>query len=142
MTNVLGKACRGLVMSRFFCVDSAFVDHCFIQAEERLPSGVRSRVVLRPELVNSWGGAHGGLIATLLDASMTVAARYAVDPEGGKPVATIDLSVTFIGQAKVVLTCQALLTARHGSMLYLEAKAENEDGDLVARATGTFKAIG
>jgi acyl-coenzyme A thioesterase PaaI-like protein len=44
----------------------------------RLEDDVRSRVRPRPELTNSWGGAHGGLIVTLLDASMTVAARYSL----------------------------------------------------------------
>ncbi len=76
-------------MAKFFCVRSPFVDLCSLEEVERLPDGVRSRVVLRPELMNSWGGAHGGLIATLLDASMTVAARYAVDPEGQQAVATV-----------------------------------------------------
>ena len=129
-------------MAKFFCVESPFVAHCFIEAGERLPNGVRARVALRPELTNSWGGAHGGLIATLLDASMTVAARYAVDPEGARGVATIDLCTTFIGQAKIALTCEARLTGRRGSLLYLEAEARSEDGELVARAVATYKVIG
>src|SRR5690606_16355444 len=81
-------------MPDFFCVDSPFAAHCALEAIERLPDGVRSRVVLRPQLSNSWGGAHGGLIATLLDASMTVAARFAVHPEGTVPTSTTDLSVS------------------------------------------------
>jgi uncharacterized protein (TIGR00369 family) len=129
-------------MPKFFCVDSPFVEHCSIEAGERLADGVRAHVSLRPELTNSWGGAHGGLIATLLDASMTVAARYAVDPEGRQDVATVDLCATFIGHSKATVTCEARVTSRRGSMLYLEAQATNEDGALVARAIATFKAIG
>jgi uncharacterized protein (TIGR00369 family) len=128
-------------MTKFFCVESPFVEHCFLEAGERLPDGVRSRVALRPQLKNSWGGAHGGLIATLLDASMTVAARYALDPEGRQSVATIDLAVTFIGQAKQALVCDAKVTARRGSMIYAQAQAENQDGDLVARAVATLRAM-
>ena len=126
---------------KFFCVDSPFVGHCSIEEAGRTADGVRSRVRLRPELANSWGGAHGGLIATLLDASMTVAARYALDPEGAAGVATVDLYTTFIGQAKTELTCEAHVTAQRGSMLYLEGVARNEDGELVARSAGTFKAL-
>ena len=126
---------------KFFCVDSPFVKHCSIEEAGRLPDGVRSRVRLRPELVNSWGGAHGGLIATVLDASMTVAARYALHPEGELGVATIDLCTTFIGQAKAELTCEARVTAQRASLLYLEALARNEDGELVARGFATFKAL-
>lgn len=129
-------------MTKFFCVESPFVEHCFLEAGERLPDGVRARVTLRPQLKNSWGGAHGGLIATLLDAAMTVAARYALDSEGRHAVATIDLAVTFIGQAKQELICDARATARRGSMIYTQAQAENQDGELVARAVATLRAVG
>ena len=73
---------------------------------------------------------------------MTVAARYSLDPEGRQGVATIDMSTTFVGQAKVELTCEAKVTARRGSMIYAEAQARNEDGDLVARAVATLRSIG
>ncbi len=129
-------------MSKFFCVDSPFVSYCALEEVERLPDGVRSRVLLRPELTNSWGSAHGGLIATLLDASMTVAARYAVDPEGQETVATVDLSVTYIGLAKRIIECDARVTSKTGSMVYLEAVARGEDGNLVARAVATSRIVG
>lgn len=129
-------------MTKFFCIETPFVAHCAIEAVKRLPQGVRSRVRLRPELTNSWGGAHGGLIATLLDASMTVAARYEVDPDGLQGVATLDLSVTFIGQGKTEITCDAKVIGRRGSMIYLEALARNEVDDLVARAIATSRIIG
>lgn len=103
---------------------------------------MRSRVVLKLELTNSWGGAHGGLIATLLDASMTVAARYADDPEGRQAVATVDLSVTYIGPGKVQIDCEARVTGKSGPMIYLEAKAVSQDGSLVARAVATSRVIG
>jgi len=129
-------------MGKFFCVDSPFVNHCSLEAVERLPDGVRSRVVLKPELTNSWGSAHGGLLATLLDASMTVAARYAVDPDGQQVVATVDLSVTYIGPGKNRIECEARVTGRSGPMVYLEAVARSEAGSLVARATATSRMIG
>ena len=129
-------------MANFFGIESPFVAHCSIEAGERLPDGVRARVLLRPELMNSLGGAHGGLIATLLDATMTAAARYELDPEGRQGAATIDLSVTFIGQAKKEVVCEGKVTARRGSTLYLEAQARDEDGEVVARGIATFRAVG
>jgi len=129
-------------MTKFFCVESPFVDHCSLEEVERLPDGVRSRVVLRPELTNSWGSAHGGLLATLLDASMTVAGRYAVDPTGQQVVATVDLAVTYIGPGKNRIDCEARVTGRSGPMVYLEAVARGEEGNLVARATATSRVIG
>lgn len=129
-------------MAKFFCVESPFVDLCSLEEVERLPDGVRSRVVLKPELTNSWGGAHGGLIATLLDASMTVAARYAIDPDGEQAVATVDLSVTYIGPGKVQIGCEARVTSKSGLMIYLEASARSQDGSLVARAIATSRILG
>jgi acyl-CoA thioesterase len=129
-------------MAKFFCVESPFVDLCSLEEVERMPDGVRSRVVLKPELTNSWGSAHGGLIATLLDASMTVAARYAVDPDGQQVVATVDLSVTYIGPGKAQIDCVARVTGRSGPMVYVEAKAFGADGGLVARAVATSRVIG
>lgn len=128
-------------MTEFFCVDSPFVAYCFLEAKERLPNGVRARVRLRPQLANSWGGAHGGLIVTLLDASMTVAARYALDSEGRQPVATIDLSTSFLGQAKQEIVCEATVAAKRGRTIYAEARARNETGEMIARAIGTLRAM-
>jgi uncharacterized protein (TIGR00369 family) len=128
-------------LPKFFCVESPFIEHCSIEALERLPDGVRARVTLRQELTNSWGGAHGGLIATLLDASMTVAARYALDTQGLQSVATMELFMSFIAQAKSRLECEAKIVHRRGSTLYMEAVARNEDMEIVAMAKGTFHAL-
>jgi acyl-coenzyme A thioesterase PaaI-like protein len=88
------------------------------------------------------GWPHGGLIATLLDASMTVAARYTFDPDGSIDVATIDLTISFIGHAKETLLCDAKVTARRGSTVYAQAQAVNETGDLVASSVTTLRVIG
>ena len=129
-------------MKKYFCVNSPFVAHCSLEEIAQLPDGIRSCVRLRSELTNSWGGAHGGLIATLLDASMTVAARYTFDPDGSIDVATIDLTISFIGQAKETLLCDAKVTARRGSTVYAQARAVNETGDLVASSVTTLRVIG
>lgn len=128
-------------MTKFFCVESPFVDHCFLEEEERLENGIRARVRLRPELMNTWGGAHGGLILTLLDASMTVAARYALDSAGQKTAVTTELTTSFIGQARQEIICEAIITTMRGRTIFAEAKATNEDASLIARAIGTFRAI-
>ena len=129
-------------MAKFFCVESPFVEHCALSEVERLPDGVRSRVILKTELTNSWGCAHGGLIATLLDASMTVAARYAIDPDGKQVVATVDLAVTYIDAGKGSIDCEARVTSKSRAMVYVQALAWGGDGNLVARAIATSRVIG
>jgi len=125
----------------FFGLTSPFVEHCFIAEIGRTDDAFRARVELRPELTNSFGGAHGGLIATILDGTMTAAARYAAHPEGRDAVGTVDLSVSYIGQAKSLIDCTAKLTARRGRTLYMESSAWNEDGALIARATSTMRVL-
>jgi uncharacterized protein (TIGR00369 family) len=129
-------------MPAFFCVDSPFVEHCFLEAQERLADGVRAHVMLRPELGNSWGGAHGGLMATLMDASMTVAARYAASEDGSLPCATTDLSISFIGRAAREVVCEARVVSHRASTVHAEARCWNEDGGLIARAVATFRVTG
>ena len=125
----------------FFGLTSPFVEHCSITEVGRTDEGFRTRVELQPKLTNSFGGAHGGLIATLLDATMTAAARHAAHPEGRDPVATVDLSVSYIGQAKSVIDCVGKLTARQGRTLYMESSAWNEDGALIARSTSKMRIL-
>jgi uncharacterized protein (TIGR00369 family) len=125
----------------FFGLNSPFVDHCFITEIERSGNGFRARIELRSELTNSFGGAHGGVIATLLDGTMTAAARYATHPDGLYPVGTVDLSISYIGQAKSIIDCLAKLTARQGRTLYMEGSAWNEENALIARATSTMRML-
>jgi uncharacterized protein (TIGR00369 family) len=91
---------------------------------------------LRPELMNSWDSAHGGVVMTLLDVAMAVAAR-SMDPKAAGAI-TVEMKTSFIG------TCQGLLVA-HGRCIHLgrsvafcEGEARDAAGKLVAKATGTF----
>jgi uncharacterized protein (TIGR00369 family) len=125
----------------FFNIPSPFVEHCSIESLEKIPDGVRTRLKLRPELSNSLGSAHGGVIATLLDASMVAAGRFAVAPDGSQPVSTVDLSISFIAPARSLIECEARVTARQNRTLYVEAMAWNEDKQPVARAIATMRIL-
>jgi uncharacterized protein (TIGR00369 family) len=129
-----------MAASTFFGIDSPFVAHCAIEGVDKGPEGVRARLVVGPELTNSMGGAHGGAIATLLDSAMVAAARFFLDPEGQRPVGTVDLSVSFIGKARGSLDCRARVVARRGSTLFAEALVQDEAGAIVARGVATLRA--
>jgi len=91
---------------------------------------------LRPELMNSWESAHGGVVMTLLDVAMAVAARNA-DPKAAGAI-TVEMKTSFIG------TCQGLLVADGRcihlgkSIAFCEGEARDATGRIVAKATGTF----
>jgi uncharacterized protein (TIGR00369 family) len=123
----------------FFGIESPFVAHCAIEGVDKGPEGVRARLMVRPELANSMGGAHGGAVATLVDAAMVAAARFFLEPDGGRPVGTIDLSISYIGQARGSLDCEAQVVARRGSTLFAEALVRDEAGEPVARAVATLR---
>lgn len=123
----------------FFGMDSPFVALCRLDGFEAGEEGTRVRVDLRPELLNTMGGAHGGLIATIFDSAMVAAARFHLDPEGAAPVSTVDLSLSYIAPARKSIVCNARVTAKAGRNLFAEAIAVNEDGAVMARGTATLR---
>jgi uncharacterized protein (TIGR00369 family) len=98
-------------------------------------------VTLRPELLNSWEVAHGGLTMTLLDVVMAHAAR-APDVPGGasRPgVVTIEMKTTFMRPGLGRLLAEAEVLERTASMAFCCGAVFDEHDKLVAHGTGTFK---
>jgi uncharacterized protein (TIGR00369 family) len=118
-----------------------FVEHLGIRLTEQ--SRQRAAIVLdkRPELLNSWGAAHGGVVMTMLDYVMSAAVRGHYGIDGG--VLTVDMSVGFMnaGTSNHILAEGRVL---HGgvSTAFCEAEARDEAGTLLAKAIGTFKLLG
>ncbi len=100
-----------------------------------------ARLVLqaRPELTNNFHVLHGGVIMTMLDGVMSSAA---LSKSGfTRAVVTIDMSTSFIkpGRGRLVAHGQAVGGGR--SVCFCEARIEDEAGELVAKAMGTFKYV-
>lgn len=89
--------------------------------------------------VNSWGMAHGGLIAFLAEVGTAGAAW---DP-AGPPVVTISLTTQFIRAPKLgqLLEVRSRATRRTRSLVFVEAHAF-ADGELQFTATALNKVIG
>lgn len=85
--------------------------------------------------------AHGGSISALMDATMGVCALSNVIMDG-KVVSTIELKISYISPAKLhdVLHATAKTIKAGGRLLFIEGKIENQDGKLIAIASGTFNA--
>lgn len=83
--------------------------------------------------------AHGGSISALMDATMGVCALSQVIGED-KVVSTIEMKISFVapgllddtlfGTAKIVKTGKRIV--------FVEGEIKNQDGNLIAFATGTF----
>ena len=93
-------------------------------------------LTLRPELMNSWESAHGGVIMTLLDIAMAVAARSA-DPKALGAI-TVEMKTSFIGPSQDILVAEGRCIHFGKSIAFCEGEARDAGGKLVAKASGTF----
>jgi acyl-CoA thioesterase len=86
---------------------------------------------------NYLGGAHGGLIATLID---TVSFFPKPLLPSGKPCTTTNLSVTYVRPAAVgdLLTARAELLHLGRRMASVAVTVKNQHGKLVAHGTTTL----
>jgi uncharacterized protein (TIGR00369 family) len=101
------------------------------------PGAARLQMTLRPELLNSHHGAHGGVIMALADVALAVAA---IARDGtAKGAYTVDLSVSFLGPAKGTLVAEGRCLRLGKSLAFSEGEVRDEHGELVAKAIGTFK---
>lgn len=100
-------------------------------------------VTLRDELCNSWGVVHGGVAMTLLDVAMAHAARSPNQPGHATTgsVVTIEMKTSFMRPGVGRLTARAKVLRRTASLAFCEASIEDEERQLVAHATGTFKYV-
>lgn len=93
---------------------------------------------LREELLNQLPAAHGGVIMTLLDSVMSRAAGEL--PEAPSQTAvTVEMSSRFHRPGRGALLAEGWVVHASRSLCSCAARLLDEDGKLVATATGTFK---
>ena len=109
------------------------------------------RVDLAEAHLNSWEVAHGGVLMTMLDVAMAMAARSAAipndsarstnqhAPDGGPGVATIEMKTSFMRPAEGRLRAEGLLLDKTTTLAFTEGRVFDAAGRLCAHATGTFK---
>lgn len=118
-----------------------FLDHCHIVRPEPEPGSGECVAFFepRPELMNSMGMAHGGLIMTLMDAAMGGACRSS-QPEGGS-VVTIDMQSQFMAPARGRIEAVARVVRATKTLIFADCEVRDGAGHLCARATGVFRPV-
>jgi len=95
---------------------------------------------VEPQVTNSLGTVHGGVIMSLLDVALCTAARTLHPQSQG--VITLNLATSFIGAGsgdRLIAEARVLKDGR--SMSFVEGEAKNADGSLVAKAVGTVRVL-
>ena len=96
-------------------------------------------LALKPEHNNSWEVAHGGVLLTLMDVGMAVAARAA--DEAGRGVVTIELKANFMQAAEGVVRVAAKTVHVTPTLVFVEAKLYDEKDRVCCMGSATFKYV-
>jgi uncharacterized protein (TIGR00369 family) len=103
----------------------------------------RLEAPIREQHLNRSGVVHGGVLATILDATLGYAGIYPIE-EGGKPrrAVTLTLTTTYIGQTKGgTLVCTAERRGGGKSVFMATGEVRDDHGNLLAIADGTFRYV-
>ena len=92
---------------------------------------------LREEHMNSWEVAHGGVIMGLLDIAMGMSAKSLEPTSSG--ATTVEMKTNFLKAAIGRVIAEGFAQRAGRSLVYVEAELRNEEEELLAKATGTFK---
>lgn len=88
---------------------------------------------------NRQGGLHGGVTATLIDATTGFCGVFEPNPEKRRGNVTVSLTTNFVGRAKTSTIICTAKTVRAGRRIYFAAAEVNDsDGNLVASADAVY----
>ena len=123
----------------YFGIEIPFIEKMAMDVEKISEDLVHVHLDLQPWQCNSFGVAHGGVMMTLLDFAMAMAAKVKHGHLGG--AMTIDMSTSFIkgGKGKMIVHGTVLKAGK--SIQFCEASAYDASGDLLAKSMGTFKLV-
>ena len=118
-----------------------FIDHLGIERVQNSEGRALLALEIKPEHRNSWQAAHGGVIMTMLDIAMSLAARLHIHSAPGG-LLTVEMNAKFISPGMGDrLTAEGKVIGGGRSTLFCEAEVRDEAGKLVAKGMGTLKPV-
>jgi len=96
-------------------------------------------MIIGPEHLNSLGVVHGGIYASLLDASLGHAVSFCTTPGNARYSATVSLTTTFVASASAgTLIAVGRIDGIHGRLVTASGEVLDGDGKLLAVGQGSF----
>ncbi|PCI85280.1 MAG: aromatic compounds catabolism protein [Hyphomicrobiales bacterium] len=100
----------------------------------------KARIELTERHLNPVGILHGGVIASGLDMICGLAGNYCTVKGNIRTMLTVSLTTNFVGRAtSKVIWLEAHQISGGRSLYTSNGTIKNDNGDLIATATGTFK---
>ena len=126
-----------------FPVKVPFVESLGIELHGFSEGHAELRVDLDEAHLNAWDVAHGGVVMTMLDVAMAMAARSAQGSGASldSGVATVEMKTSFMRPAEHQLRAVARVLHKTATLVFCEASLFDDEGQLCANATGTFKVL-
>jgi acyl-CoA thioesterase len=105
-----------------------------LEVVEVAPRRAVCRMTVRPDMVNGFGVAHGGIVFSLADSAFAFACNT-----HGRVTVSIENSITYPSAVHPgdVLTASAVEEAASRRLSYYRVDVRNQDGTLVAAFRGT-----
>jgi acyl-CoA thioesterase len=105
-----------------------------IEVVEIAPDRSTVRMTVRPEMVNGFGVAHGGIAYSLADSALAFASNT-----HGKVTVAIDNNIVYPAavQAGDIITASATMVSSTKRLSFLKVDVVNQKGETVAAFKGT-----
>ncbi|WVN40942.1 PaaI family thioesterase [beta proteobacterium MWH-UniP1] len=114
-----------------------FVAHLGAEMVSMSKGQAEIKLQLQPHMENGLGVAHGGLVMTMLDVVMALAAKSS-DPDG-LGVVTIEMKTSFLRPARGEIHGFGWCDHYSSTMAFCRGELRDTQGRLLAQAMGTFK---
>jgi uncharacterized protein (TIGR00369 family) len=126
-----------LALTRAFIAKSAFNAFLGLEILRAHPDGVTLRCRMRDELLNSHGGLHGGVTASVVDAAVGVAIQHRF--RGTRAISTVELKVSyFLPVTGGILLARARLLRVGSTLCVGRVDLTDTEGNLVGTAIVTY----
>jgi uncharacterized protein (TIGR00369 family) len=116
-----------------------FYGHLGLELESLADGRAVVRLPYAAHFGNSRGEVHGGIVASLLDITLSQAVRSTM--AGPTNVATISMTVSYLAPAVGVLTCDGRVVRGGRTVAFAEGEVTDGQGATVCRAVATYRIL-